>query len=55
MWLVDRMILLVQILDEEESKEYFILPQSPDCNEDGRLKSNREDHNHNNDILHFAL
>jgi hypothetical protein len=41
--LVDRMTLLVQTLDEEESKEYFTLLQSPDCNEENRLKGNRED------------
>ncbi len=37
------MTLLVQTLDEEESKEYFTLLQSPDCNEENRLKGNRED------------
>jgi len=41
--LVDRMTLLVQALDEEESKEYFTLLQSPDCNEENRLEGNRED------------
>jgi len=34
---------LVQAPHEEELEEYFILPQSPDGNEDGRLESNRED------------
>ncbi len=38
------MNLLVQAPHEEESKEYFTLLQSLDYNEDGRLKSNREDH-----------
>jgi hypothetical protein len=38
-----RMTLLVQAPDEEEYEKYFILPQSPNCNEDGKLKSNRED------------
>jgi hypothetical protein len=37
------MTLLVQTPDKEESKEYLIPPQSPDCNEDNRLESNRED------------
>ncbi len=37
------MNLLVQAPHEEELEEYFILPQSPDGNEDGRLESNRED------------
>jgi hypothetical protein len=40
----NRMNLLVQAPHEEESKEYFTLPQSSNCNEDGRLENNREDH-----------
>jgi hypothetical protein len=36
----NRMTLLDQTPHEEESKEYFTPPQSPDCNEDGRLESN---------------
>jgi hypothetical protein len=43
MLLVDRMTLLVQALDKEESKEYLIPLQSSDCNEDNRLECNRED------------
>jgi hypothetical protein len=35
--------LLVQAPHQEESKEYFILPKNPDCNEDGRLKNNTKD------------
>jgi hypothetical protein len=41
---VDRMNLLVQAPHEEESEEYFTLPQSLDCNENDRLESNKEDH-----------
>jgi hypothetical protein len=41
--LANRMNLLVQAPHKDESKEYFTLPQSPYCNEDGRLESNRED------------
>jgi hypothetical protein len=37
------MNLLVQAPHEEESEKYFTLLQSPDCNKDGRLESNRED------------
>jgi len=37
------MNLLVQAPHEEESKEYFTLAQSLDCNENGRLEGNRED------------
>jgi hypothetical protein len=37
------MTLLVQAPHEEESKEYFTLFQNSNCNEDGRLKSTRED------------
>jgi hypothetical protein len=33
----NRMNLLVQAPHEEESKEYFTLCHSPNCNEDGRL------------------
>jgi hypothetical protein len=36
----NRMTLLDQTPHEEESEEYFTPPQSPDCNEDGRLESN---------------
>ncbi len=39
----NRMTLLDQTPHEEESEEYFTPPQSPDCNEDGRLESNQED------------
>jgi hypothetical protein len=39
----NRMALLVQTLNKEELKEYFILPQNLGCNEDGRLESNEED------------
>jgi hypothetical protein len=37
----DRINLLIQTPHKEESEEYFTLPQSPNCNEDGRLESNR--------------
>jgi hypothetical protein len=37
------MNLLVQTLDEEESEEYFTPPQSLNCNDNGRLESNKED------------
>jgi hypothetical protein len=40
---VDKMTLLVQAPNEEESKEYFTPPQSSDYNENNRLESNRED------------
>jgi hypothetical protein len=40
----NQMNLLIQTTHEEESEEYFTLPQSSDCNEDGRLESNKEDH-----------
>jgi hypothetical protein len=45
------MNFLVQALNEEESKEYFISPQSPNCNDDGRLESNREDQYSHRKIL----
>jgi hypothetical protein len=45
------MNLLVQALNEEESKEYFILPQSPYSNDDGRLESNREEQYSHRSIL----
>jgi hypothetical protein len=38
--LANRMTLLDQTPHEEESEEYFALPQSPDFNEDDRLESN---------------
>ncbi len=38
------MNLLVQVPHEEELEEYFTMLQSLNCNEDGRLESNREDH-----------
>jgi hypothetical protein len=40
------MTLLVQAQDKEELEEYLISPQSSDYNEDGRLKSNKEDQIH---------
>jgi hypothetical protein len=39
---VNKMTLLVQPPNEEELKEYFIPPQSSNCNEDGRIESNKE-------------
>jgi hypothetical protein len=39
---IDKMNLSVQTLNGEESKEYFTLPQSLNCNDDGRLESNKE-------------
>jgi hypothetical protein len=39
----NKMTLLVQAQDEDELEEYFIFLQSLDCNEDGRLESNKED------------
>jgi hypothetical protein len=40
---IDRMTMLVQAPNEEESNEYFTLLQSSKCNEGGRLESKRED------------
>jgi hypothetical protein len=37
------MNLLIQALNEEESKKYFIQPQSLNYNDNGRLENNRED------------
>jgi hypothetical protein len=48
---IDRMNLLVQAPHEEESEEYSILIQSPNCNEDGRLENNREDQYSHKKIL----
>jgi hypothetical protein len=45
------MNLLVQAPNEEESKEYFIQPQSPNYNNNGRLESNREDQYSHTKIL----
>jgi hypothetical protein len=45
------MNLLVQALNEEESKEYFIQPQSLNYNDNGRLESNREDQYSHTKIL----
>jgi hypothetical protein len=45
------MNLLVQTLDEEELKEYFIPPQSLNCNDDGRLESNKENQYSHRKIL----
>jgi hypothetical protein len=47
----NKMNLLVQAPHEEESKEYFTLLQSPNCNKDGRLESNREDQYTHNKLL----
>jgi hypothetical protein len=41
--LVDKMTMLVQAPNEEESNEYFILLQSLKCNEGGRLEFTFED------------
>jgi hypothetical protein len=51
MLLVDRMTMLVQTPNEEESNEYFTPLQSLKCNEGGRLKNNREDENSHLKIL----
>jgi len=40
---IDRMTMLVQAPNEEESNEYFTSLQSSKCNEGGRLESKRED------------
>jgi hypothetical protein len=37
------MNLSIKTFDKEESEEYFTPPQSPNCNEDHGLKSNKED------------
>jgi hypothetical protein len=39
----DKMTLLVQALDKEEFKKYFILLQNLDYNEDSRLESSKDD------------
>ncbi len=48
---IDRMTMLVQAPNEEESNEYFTLLQSSKCNEGGRLESKREDQNSHLKIL----
>ncbi len=40
---IDKMTMLVQAPNEEESNEYFILLQSLKCNEGGRLEFTFED------------
>jgi len=47
----DKMKLVVEALEEEESKEYFTPPQSLDCNEDPGLRSNRGDQYSHRKIL----
>jgi hypothetical protein len=37
------MNLLLQAPNEDKSKEFFIQPQNPNYNDNGRLESNRED------------
>jgi hypothetical protein len=49
--IVERMNLLVEAPNEEESKECFTLPQSPNCNDDGRLENNKEDQYSHRKIL----
>ncbi len=41
----------IEALDKEESREYFILPQNLDCNDDHGLGSNREDQYSHRKIL----
>jgi hypothetical protein len=48
---VNKITLLVQTQDKEESEEYFTSPQNSDYNEDGRLESNMEDQNSHLKIL----
>jgi hypothetical protein len=45
------MNLVVEALEEEESKEYFTPLQSPDCNEDCGLRNNKEDQYSHRKIL----
>jgi hypothetical protein len=45
------MNLLVEVPNEEELKEYFTLLLSPNCNDNGRLESNREDQYSHRKIL----
>ncbi len=49
--LANIMNLLIQAPHEEESKEYFILPQSLNCNDNGRLESNIKDQYSHRKIL----
>jgi hypothetical protein len=49
--IVDKMNLSIEALTEEELEEYFTSPQSPNCNDDGRLESNRENQYSHRKIL----